>query len=136
MRIIGAIAGIIFVVFSIFSACSPKSSQEDYDTSDEENIAYEYEYYDSISEIEDLKQEVELLRDDLENAEYSLEEYEENFGMKIDGSEYYHKFVDYCDTVMNSSTFDFYDTSTYSIVYLDAVDRALCPDCYNLRKKN
>lgn len=130
MRVIGAIAGLIFFIFTIFSACYSDSSQEECDTS-EEMTDYDYEIYDLNNKIEDLEQEVEWLEENLDEAEYWLEEYEKEFGMKIDGSDYYHKFVDYCDTVTNSPTFDFYDTSTYTIVYLDAVDRALCPDCYN-----
>lgn len=125
---------IIFIILLLCTVSACNMSDEKKESLENEHSSLEIEYDILEYEAKELEREVEWLRDDLENVEAWLEEYENSVVLIIDDSEYYHKCIRYCETVKNYEL-DKEDSSTYNVVYLQIADGeglSPCPDCYNL----
>lgn len=114
----------------LFTSCN--SNEKSYEELELENEYLNNEVWSLQAEVDDLEKQVGYLKDDISSYEYYLSEYEESLVLIVEGSEEYHKCIDYCDVVKNSS-FNQEEENVYKVYYFwtaDAKGFEACPKCY------
>lgn len=124
------IALICIALMLCVASCS--SSQKSYEELEMENAFLNDEVWSLQAEVDDLEKQVGYLEDEISSYKYYLSEYEESLVLIVEGSEDYHKCIDYCDVVKNSS-FNQEEENVYKVYYFwtaDAKGFEACPKCY------